>query len=80
MEYQAKYLIYSKKQRLFLVVYEFSGATNEVVLYWENTDAETVNSKSSTVKGTSMCGMYLFSLSARAGHALCAIIIQVIVL
>ncbi|XP_061341114.1 uncharacterized protein LOC133287491 isoform X2 [Gastrolobium bilobum] len=51
VEYQAKYLIYSKKQHLFLVVYEFSGTTNEVVLYRENTDAETVNSKSSTVKG-----------------------------
>ncbi|XLS56870.1 hypothetical protein HN51_006625 [Arachis hypogaea] len=51
VEYHAKYLVYSKKQRLFLIVYEFSGATNEVVLYWENTVAETANSKSSTVKG-----------------------------
>ncbi|KAI5418139.1 hypothetical protein KIW84_042681 [Lathyrus oleraceus] len=51
VEYRAKYLIHSKKQRLFLVVYEFSGATNEVVLYWENSDAQTGNSKSSTVKG-----------------------------
>ncbi|RYQ80560.1 hypothetical protein Ahy_Scaffold1g106888 isoform A [Arachis hypogaea] len=51
VEYYAKYLVYSKKQRLFLIVYEFSGATNEVVLYWENTVAETANSKSSTVKG-----------------------------
>ncbi|KAK7331107.1 hypothetical protein VNO77_25321 [Canavalia gladiata] len=51
VEYRAKYLIHSKKQSLFLVVYEFSGATNEVVLYWENTDAQTANSKSSTVKG-----------------------------
>lgn len=51
VEYRAKYLVYSKKQRLFLVVYEFSGATNEVVFYWENTDAQTANSKSSTVKG-----------------------------
>lgn len=59
MEYRAKYLIHSKKQRLFLVVYEFSGATNEVVLYWENTDAQTGNSKSSTVKGISICGMHL---------------------
>lgn len=64
MEYRAKYLVHSKKQCLFLVVYEFSGATNEVVLYWENTDAQTANSKSSTVKGISFCGMY-FSLSAR---------------
>ncbi|KAH1202741.1 hypothetical protein GmHk_17G049134 [Glycine max] len=51
VEYRAKYLIHSKKQRLFLVVYEFSGATNEVVLYWENSDAQVANSKSSTVKG-----------------------------
>ncbi|CAL0331811.1 unnamed protein product [Lupinus luteus] len=51
VEYQAKYLIYSKKQHLFLVVFEFSGATNEVVLYRENTVAEIANSKSSTVKG-----------------------------
>ncbi|XP_022631757.1 uncharacterized protein LOC106777019 [Vigna radiata var. radiata] len=51
VEYQAKYLIYSKKQHLFLAVYEFTGTTNEVVLYRENTDAMTSNSKSSTVKG-----------------------------
>ncbi|KAK7252842.1 hypothetical protein RIF29_37075 [Crotalaria pallida] len=51
VEYQAKYLIYSKKQHLFLVVFEFGGATNEVVLYRENTVAEIANSKSSTVKG-----------------------------
>ncbi|WJX95245.1 hypothetical protein P8452_76584 [Trifolium repens] len=51
VEYRAKYLIHSKKQRLFLVVYEFSGASNEVVLYWENSAAQTGNSKSSTVKG-----------------------------
>ncbi|KAK7364047.1 hypothetical protein VNO80_12386 [Phaseolus coccineus] len=51
VEYQAKYLIYSKKQHLFLALYEFSGTTNEVVLYRENTDAMTSSSKSSTVKG-----------------------------
>nr|KYP66656.1 hypothetical protein KK1_012959 [Cajanus cajan] len=51
VEYQAKHLIYSKKQHLFLVVYEFSGTPNEVVIYRENTDAESANSKSSTVKG-----------------------------
>ncbi|XP_073220441.1 uncharacterized protein [Cicer arietinum] len=51
VEYRANYLIYSKKQHLFLVVYEFSGITNEVVLYRENTEIETVNSKSSTLKG-----------------------------
>ncbi|WJX60788.1 hypothetical protein P8452_45955 [Trifolium repens] len=51
VEYQANYLTYSKKQHLFLVAYEFSGITTEVVLYRENTEVETVNSKSSTVKG-----------------------------
>jgi hypothetical protein len=51
VEYQANYLTYSKKQHLFLVAYEFSGITNEVVVYRENTEVETVNSKSSTVKG-----------------------------
>lgn len=51
MEYQANYLIYSKKQHLFLVAYEFSGITTEVVVYRENTEVETVNSKSSSVKG-----------------------------
>ncbi|XP_021908379.1 uncharacterized protein LOC110822542 [Carica papaya] len=43
--------VYSKKRHLFLVVYEFSGATNEVVLYWENTDSQLANSKGSTIKG-----------------------------
>lgn len=66
MEYQAKYLHYSKKQHLFLVVYEFSGAENEVVLYWENTAIETVSSKSSTVKGKSAVGCIHFLLSAIA--------------
>ncbi|CAJ2646229.1 unnamed protein product [Trifolium pratense] len=51
VEYQANYLTYSKKQHLFLVAYEFSGMTSEVVLYRENTAVETVNSKSSTIKG-----------------------------
>ncbi|PQQ18174.1 uncharacterized protein Pyn_35991 [Prunus yedoensis var. nudiflora] len=51
VEYHPKYLSYSKKQNLFLVVYEFSGATNEVVLYFENTDSQAANSKCSTVKG-----------------------------
>ncbi|KAA8547202.1 hypothetical protein F0562_003642 [Nyssa sinensis] len=51
VEFYPKYLLYSKKQHLFLVVYEFSGATNEVVLYWENTDSQSVNSKGSTIKG-----------------------------
>ncbi|KAL2348411.1 hypothetical protein Fmac_002411 [Flemingia macrophylla] len=51
VEYQVRHLIYSKKQHLFLVVYEFSGTTNEVVIYRENTESERANSKSSTVKG-----------------------------
>ncbi|XP_024640884.1 uncharacterized protein [Medicago truncatula] len=51
VEYQANYLIYSKKQHLFLVAFEFSGITNEVVVYRENTEVDTVNSKSSNVKG-----------------------------
>lgn len=45
-------MVYSKRQQLFLVVYEFSGTTNEVVLYRENVDTQLADSKSSTVKGT----------------------------
>ncbi|XP_047964874.1 uncharacterized protein LOC125209315 [Salvia hispanica] len=51
VEINPKYIIYSKKQHIFLVVYELSGATNEVVLYWENTDPQFANSKVTTVKG-----------------------------
>ncbi|KAK9285531.1 hypothetical protein L1049_024726 [Liquidambar formosana] len=51
VEFYPKYMFYSKKQHLFLVVYEFSGATNEVVLYWETTDFQSANIKGSTVKG-----------------------------
>lgn len=51
VEYHVKHMVYSKKRHLFLVVYEFSGATNEVVLYWENTDSQLANSKGSTIKG-----------------------------
>uniref|UniRef100_A0A6N2LAX6 Uncharacterized protein n=1 Tax=Salix viminalis TaxID=40686 RepID=A0A6N2LAX6_SALVM len=51
VEYQAKHMVYSLKQHLFLVVYEFSGSTNEVVLYWENTDTQPANNKGSTIKG-----------------------------
>ncbi|XP_062153998.1 uncharacterized protein LOC133862240 [Alnus glutinosa] len=51
VEHHVKYMLYSKKQHLFLVVYEFGSATNEVVLYWENNDSLTANSKYSTVKG-----------------------------
>lgn len=53
VEFQPKHLVYSNKQHLFLVVYEFSGATNEVVLYWENTNSQSANSKASTMKGLS---------------------------
>ncbi|XP_073037867.1 uncharacterized protein [Primulina eburnea] len=51
VEFHPKYVAYSKKQHMFLVVYEFSGAGNEVVLYWENTDSQLANSKASNVKG-----------------------------
>lgn len=44
-------MLYSKKQHLFLIVYEFIGASNEVILFRENTDAQSANSKTSTVKG-----------------------------
>ncbi|KAH6825477.1 Transducin/WD40 repeat-like superfamily protein [Perilla frutescens var. hirtella] len=49
VEIHPKYIIYSKKQHIFLVVYEQTGATDEVVLYWENT--QVTNSKVTTVKG-----------------------------
>ncbi|XP_048335751.2 uncharacterized protein LOC107410579 isoform X1 [Ziziphus jujuba] len=51
LEYHPKYLLYSKRYHLFLVVYEFSNAASEVVLYWENANSQTANSKSSTMKG-----------------------------
>ncbi|XP_039000010.1 uncharacterized protein LOC120125716 [Hibiscus syriacus] len=51
VEYYPKRIVYSKKRHLFLTVYEFSGTTNEVVLYWENTDIKLANSKGNTVKG-----------------------------
>lgn len=53
VEFHPKFIAHSPKQRLFLVTYEFSGATNEVVLYWENSDSSTANSKCTTVKGSS---------------------------
>jgi hypothetical protein len=55
-----KYMLYSKKQHIFLVVYEFGGATNEVVLYWENVDPLTANSKNSTIKGLPVFGTPFF--------------------
>ncbi|CAK9166457.1 unnamed protein product [Ilex paraguariensis] len=51
VEFHPKHMVYSKKQHLFLVVFEFSGMTNEVVFYWENTDSQLSNSKASMVKG-----------------------------
>lgn len=51
VEYYPKYIVYSKKRHIFLVVYEFSGSANEVVLYWENTAQQSANSKASTIKG-----------------------------
>ncbi|CAN1343668.1 hypothetical protein LINPERPRIM_LOCUS39866 [Linum perenne] len=51
VEYHPKHMVYGKIQRLFLVVYEFSGSTTEVVLYWENTSYQAANSKGSTLKG-----------------------------
>ncbi|XP_042488927.1 uncharacterized protein LOC122069057 isoform X2 [Macadamia integrifolia] len=51
VEYHPKNMVYSAKQHLFLVVFEFSGATNEVVLYWEQTDFQAVHSNGSTIKG-----------------------------
>lgn len=51
MEYHPKYMLYSKKQHIFLVVYEFSGSANEVVVYSENTETQSANSKCTTVKG-----------------------------
>ncbi|XP_022741246.1 uncharacterized protein LOC111292888 isoform X2 [Durio zibethinus] len=51
VEYYPKHMVYGKKRHLFLIVYEFSGTTNEVVLYWENTDLKLANSKGNTIKG-----------------------------
>ncbi|KAG2547519.1 hypothetical protein PVAP13_9KG105820 [Panicum virgatum] len=54
MECHPKNMSYSPKQHLFLVVFELSGANgvvHEVVLYWEQTDLQTVNSKGSSIKG-----------------------------
>ncbi|KAF9622667.1 hypothetical protein IFM89_032588 [Coptis chinensis] len=51
VECYSKRMFYSVKQHLFLIVFEFSGGPNEVVVYWENTNSEKVNSKEITVKG-----------------------------
>ncbi|KAJ0968158.1 hypothetical protein J5N97_025075 [Dioscorea zingiberensis] len=49
-----KSILYSSKQHMFLVVFELSGANgaiHEVVLYWEQTDQQSVNNKGSSLKG-----------------------------
>ncbi|KAH9621979.1 hypothetical protein KSS87_010217 [Heliosperma pusillum] len=51
VEYHPKSVAHSRKQNLFLVVYELSGGVHDVVLYRENTDSQLANSKDSTVKG-----------------------------
>ncbi|XP_048128024.1 uncharacterized protein LOC115746944 isoform X2 [Rhodamnia argentea] len=50
-DYYPARITYSIKQHLFLIVYEFGGAANEVFLYWENTNSQAANSKGSSVKG-----------------------------
>lgn len=68
MEYQAKHMVYSIKQHLFLVVYEFSGSANEVVLYWENTNAQPANNKGSTIKGMHLSNVFVADIT----HCFCA--------
>ncbi|KAL5201044.1 hypothetical protein ABZP36_035398 [Zizania latifolia] len=54
MECHPKNIAYSPKQHMFLVVFELSGpngVAHEIVLYWEQTDLQTVNSKGSSIKG-----------------------------
>lgn len=54
-------MIYSAKQHLFLVVFELSGANgvvHEIVLYWEQTDIQSVNTKGTSVKGSSFLSAF----------------------
>ena len=60
MVYQAKFMMYSKKQHLFLGVYEFSGSTNEVFLYWESADTRPANIEGNTIKGMLVYQMCLY--------------------
>ncbi|CAN6478562.1 unnamed protein product [Victoria cruziana] len=46
-----KSLVYSSKQHMFLVVFETSGNGSEVVVHWEQTDAQSIHSKGSIIKG-----------------------------
>lgn len=60
MECHPKNIAYSPKQHMFLVVFELSGpngVAHEVVLYWEQTDLQTVNSKGSSIKGFHLSDM-----------------------
>ncbi|XP_030455846.2 uncharacterized protein LOC115676948 [Syzygium oleosum] len=50
-DYYPTRIIYSIKQHLFLIVYEYRGAANEIFLYWENTNIQAANSKGGSVKG-----------------------------
>lgn len=61
-------MVYSIKQHLFLVVYEFSGSANEVVLYWENTNAQPANNKGSTIKGMHLSNVFVADIT----HCFCA--------
>jgi hypothetical protein len=66
MECHPKYILHSQKQHMFLVVFELSGPSgvaHEVVLYWEQTDLQAVNSKGSSVKGFPLYDMYPITLS-----------------
>lgn len=63
MECLAKSVVYSSKQNMFMVVFELSGPNgvlHEVVLYWEQTDPHTVNSKGSSVKGLQFLFSFFF--------------------
>ncbi|RZC67241.1 hypothetical protein C5167_010930 [Papaver somniferum] len=51
IECYSKTIHYSIKQHLFLVVFEFSGGTKDVVVYWEKTNFHSATSKESTIKG-----------------------------
>ncbi|KAL9268349.1 hypothetical protein AKJ16_DCAP17999 [Drosera capensis] len=62
VEFYPKHVLYSKKQHLFLVVYEFDGSLNEVNFYWETTASHAANAKRTTVKG-------MASLTAQKRHS-----------
>lgn len=68
VECHPKNMSYSPKQHLFLVVFELSGTAgvaHEVVLYWEQTDLQTVNSKGSSIRGFSFWNEYYLPISLR---------------